>query len=244
MGLDLETLEIFLRVTAALVFGAAVGLERQWRSRMAGIRTNALVSAGAALFVVLGTMGAGTGPGADPTRVAAQVVSGIGFLGAGVILRDGLNIRGLNTAATLWCSAAVGSLAGFGFYWVAGFGAVAVIASNTGLRPLSRAVVRRRAPDEELNSVDQILNHYLLEVRTADKNEQRIRALVLQFANGPGLSIRSIESSTKKNSQIAFRAEIVMSASGESIAIERALKKISLDPKVTSVRWWDARVTD
>lgn len=245
MELSVGTVEIFVRIFAALLLGAAVGLERQWRSRMAGIRTNALVSGGSALFVVLGAVGAGDGPAADPTRVAAQVVSGIGFLGAGVILRDGFNIRGLNTAATLWCSAAIGSLAGFGLYWVAGFGALAIVASNTALRPLSRVVARRRVPEEdELNSTGQLLVHYLLEVRTTDKSEQRIRALVLQAATGPGLSLRSIETLAKKNSQIAFRAEVATSPATDSPALERALQQISLDPKVLSVRWWDAQVSD
>lgn len=244
MELTADTVELFLRVASALGLGAAIGLERQWRSRMAGIRTNALVSGGSALFVVLGAVGVGDNPIADPTRVAAQVVSGIGFLGAGVILRDGLNIRGLNTAATLWCSAAIGSLSGFGLYWMAAFGAAAIVASNTALRPVSRFVARRRAPeDNPVSATGQVLAHYLFEVRTTDKNEQRIRALVLQATNGPGLSLRSIETLTKKNSQIAFRAEVAADTA-EGPALERALQQISLDPKVLAVRWWDADEND
>jgi len=103
--------EIAFRLGTALLFGAIIGFERQWRQRMAGLRTNALVSVGAAGFVVFSmTVSADS----SPTRVAAQIVSGIGFLGAGVILREGINIRGLNTAATLWCSAMVGTFAGAG----------------------------------------------------------------------------------------------------------------------------------
>nr|WP_051845437.1 MgtC/SapB family protein [Streptomyces sp. NRRL S-813] len=127
-----------------MVLGAAIGLERQWRLRNAGIRTNALVSVGASLFVVMGAVGLGENSGADPTRVAAQVVSGIGFLGAGVILRDGVNIRGLTTAATLWCAAAIGSLAGAGMEVVALIGCGAIIATNTLLRPLVRIVDGRQ----------------------------------------------------------------------------------------------------
>src|SRR6202790_2319088 len=96
-------------LTAATLLGAAIGFERQWRQRMAGLRTNTLVALGAASFVVFASLFPGE---ASPTRVAAQVVSGIGFLGAGIIFREGLNVRGLNTAATLWCSSAVGLLAG------------------------------------------------------------------------------------------------------------------------------------
>jgi len=103
--------EIAIRLATALLVGVVIGVERQWRQRMAGLRTNALVSIGAAGFVVFSTTVSGDN---RPTRVAAQIVSGIGFLGAGVILREGINIRGLNTAATLWCSAMVGTFAGAG----------------------------------------------------------------------------------------------------------------------------------
>src|SRR5215510_10651013 len=102
-----------INLAAAVFFGSVIGLERQWRHRLAGLRTNTLVALGAATFVIF----AGLFPGeASPTRVAAQVVSGIGFLGAGMIFKEGLTVSGLNTAATLWCSAAVGVLCGAGFY--------------------------------------------------------------------------------------------------------------------------------
>ena len=138
----MHVFDMTLRIAESMGLGALIGFERQYRSRMAGLRTNALVAVGAALFVVLSAQGF-DGQGGDPTRVAAQVVSGIGFLGAGVILRDGLSVRGLNTAATLWCAAAVGSLAGAGMHVMAVAGAVAIIAVNVGLRELGRAVDRK-----------------------------------------------------------------------------------------------------
>jgi len=100
------------RLRLALILGALIGAERQWRQRMAGLRTNALVATGAAMFLMMGGLISGEG---RQGRVAAYVVSGIGFLGGGVILKDGLSIRGLNTAATLWCTAAVGALSGLGY---------------------------------------------------------------------------------------------------------------------------------
>ena len=142
----MHVFDMTLRIAESMGLGALIGFERQYRSRMAGLRTNALVAVGAALFVVLSAQGF-DGQGGDPTRVAAQVVSGIGFLGAGVILRDGLSVRGINTAATLWCAAAVGSLAGAGMHAMAAAGAVAIIAVNVGLRELGRAVDRK---DEEV----------------------------------------------------------------------------------------------
>ena len=106
------TIPFGLHLLSALFLGAIVGLERQWRQRMAGTRTNALVAAGAAAFVMCGFL-----LGGDPSargRIVSYVVSGVGFLGAGVIFKDGANVRGLNTAATIWCSAAIGALCGLG----------------------------------------------------------------------------------------------------------------------------------
>lgn len=106
----LTVADFALRLAVGVGCGAIIGLERQWRARMAGLRTNALVATGATLFVLYAV----ATEDSSPTRVASYVVSGIGFLGGGVILREGFNIRGLNTAATLWCSAAVGVLAASG----------------------------------------------------------------------------------------------------------------------------------
>jgi putative Mg2+ transporter-C (MgtC) family protein len=128
----------FPRLTLALILGACIGAERQWRQRAAGLRTNTLVCFGAAAFVDLGLTLA---PGA--TQVIAYVVSGVGFLGAGAIMKDGGNVRGLNTAATLWCSAAVGACAGAGEMLDAVFVTALLIAINSALRPLSRFIDRR-----------------------------------------------------------------------------------------------------
>lgn len=119
----------------------------------AGLRTNALVATGASAFVVLSALMPGD---SSPTRIAAQVVSGIGFLGAGVILREGLNVRGLNTAATLWCSAAVGTLAGSGFWLAAALTTAVVVLSNVALRPLGPLIARQLASGTELEVAYQL----------------------------------------------------------------------------------------
>src|ERR1700692_4983342 len=110
--IGISTIHFALRLSLAIGMGPMVGLEREWRQRMAGTRTNALVAAGAAAFVMCGFL-----LGDDPSargRIVSYVVSGVGFLGAGVIFKDGANVRGLNTAATIWCSAAMGALSGLG----------------------------------------------------------------------------------------------------------------------------------
>ncbi len=132
-------LDTLVSYTAAFVLGTLIGAERQYRQRTAGLRTNVLVAVGAAAFVDLGQRLAGN---SDAVRVISYVVSGIGFLGAGVIMKEGMNVRGLNTAATLWCSAAVGACAGSDMIAEATLLTVFVIAGNTLLRPLVNAINR------------------------------------------------------------------------------------------------------
>ncbi|MFJ8487721.1 MgtC/SapB family protein [Streptomyces sp. NPDC094038] len=145
---DLTTFDFAVRLAAGVGCGALIGIERQWRARMAGLRTNALVAAGATLFVLYSEA---VGDPGSPTRVASYVVSGTGFLGAGVILREGGGVRGLNTAATLWCSAAVGVLAASGRLGLCLIGTVVVIAVHLLLRPAGRLIDRvpQRDPDHE-----------------------------------------------------------------------------------------------
>ncbi|HEV3044538.1 MAG TPA: MgtC/SapB family protein [Roseiarcus sp.] len=134
-------------LAAAFVLGTLIGAERQYRQRSAGLRTNVLVAVGAASFVDLATRLTGAD---GAVRVVAYVVSGIGFLGAGAIMKEGLNVRGLNTAATLWCSAAVGACAGAGLIAEAVLLTAFVIAGNTLLRPIVNAI--NRIPLDEHSS--------------------------------------------------------------------------------------------
>src|SRR5215472_1883429 len=143
---DLQT--SILRLALALTLGAAIGFERQWNQKTAGLRTNALVSLGAAGFVAFGAM---SGIGAT-VPIVAQVVTGIGFLGAGVILREGVNVIGLNTAATLWCSAMVGTFAGCGYITKSAIAGAFVVGTNLVLRPLVRRVNRLATTTDETES--------------------------------------------------------------------------------------------
>jgi len=132
-------LDTVVSYLVAFVLGTLIGAERQYRQRTAGLRTNALVALGSAAFVDLGQR---LGGDVESIRIIAYVVSGIGFLGAGVIMKEGMNVRGLNTAATLWCSAAVGSIAGSDLIAEAALLAFMVILVNTVLRPLVDAINR------------------------------------------------------------------------------------------------------
>jgi putative Mg2+ transporter-C (MgtC) family protein len=142
-----DFLDTLVSLLTAFVLGTLIGAERQYRQRTAGLRTNVLVAVGAAAFVDL-AMHLAAEDGA--VRVIAYVVSGIGFLGAGVIMKQGMDVRGLNTAATLWASAAVGCCAGADMIAQAAALTVFVIAGNTLLRPLVNAI--NRIPLDEQTS--------------------------------------------------------------------------------------------
>src|SRR3954464_4602649 len=145
----LEAADVFLRIGAAAGCGALIGIERKSRNQLAGIRTHALVAAGAAVFTVAGAHGfpdLARGPNVDPMRVAAQIASGIGFIGAGAIIRDRGSVRGVTTAAALWTSAALGLAAGAGLWWVAAAGAAITLLVLVALRPLSTRLVPFATP--------------------------------------------------------------------------------------------------
>jgi putative Mg2+ transporter-C (MgtC) family protein len=147
-----EDLIMMLRVLTAFLLGGLVGWERERMQRPAGLRTHMLVAAGAACFTVASIYGfAGEGTNRDPARLAAQIVSGIGFLGAGVIFRTGGSARGLTTAASIWMVAALGVLAGQGLYWVASF---ATVLTWFALRVLKTAE-RFGGPDNERDADEE-----------------------------------------------------------------------------------------
>lgn len=224
------TLLIFAeRLGVALLAGACVGLERQWRQRLAGLRTSSLVAAGAALFVLAPGLVA-SAPG-DQARIAAQVVSGIGFLGAGVILRDGLNVRGLNTAATLWCTAGLGVLAGIGTPVAALIGAGAVVFVNLVLRPLARRI------DRLPNAAAESPVCYTLSLICYAEQEAHLRALLLHAVSASGLTLRRLQSAdTADPRRVEVRSEL-LSTGPQDGAVEQAVARLSLEPGVSAIRW-------
>ncbi|MEZ4956478.1 MAG: MgtC/SapB family protein [Saprospiraceae bacterium] len=132
-----------LRLAAAIVAGFIIGFERQWQYKTTGLRTHALVAVGAASYVLISVGLTGGGEG-DVTRIIGQVVVGVGFLGGGVIMRDGLNVQGLNSAASIWCSSAIGCLAGAGFFPELAVATLAVVLINLGFRPVDEFLANRK----------------------------------------------------------------------------------------------------
>jgi putative Mg2+ transporter-C (MgtC) family protein len=169
-------IDLSLRLIVAAALGLAVGFEREIHGHPAGLRTHMLVAVGSALFTVLSAyaFGAGTDPNIDPTRIAAQIVSGIGFLGAGAILKDGIVIRGLTTAASLWATAAVGMAAGAGEHIIAAVATGVVVVSLWPINALAERLHGTATPEvqvrltmehlEALGDVTGILVGHRLEI--------------------------------------------------------------------------------
>lgn len=223
---DLPLLVAAINMGFALFMGAIIGSERQIRGRMAGLRTNALVALGSAGFV---TFAALFPEDINPTRVAAQVVSGIGFLGAGIIFRDGFNIQGINTAATLWCSAAVGMMAGTGHLPYAAVLTGLIVFINLALRPLVRLVNSMTTAKPRRDRLFQV------KLRCLGVDEPEMRAHLVATLSGQNLYLHEIEVTTD-----ADVSEITARVHGEGSAehdIERAMGQIALETRVMRTEW-------
>jgi putative Mg2+ transporter-C (MgtC) family protein len=221
---DIATWEILVRLLAAAALGGAIGIERELHEREAGLRTHLLVSVGAAMFTLISAyawsdfeFSQADGVTFDPTRIAAQVVTGIGFLGAGAIIRQGLSVRGLTTAATLWIVAAIGMACGAGFYWAAVFGTVIALVSLGPLRIVSRRVFDR--PHRRQLAV---------ELRPG-----RATAPVLAALEGLGLAIESFSIAEHADGRsLSSVVELPHGARPEDVVLRLG----ELD-EVSSVRW-------
>jgi putative Mg2+ transporter-C (MgtC) family protein len=217
-------------LAAAFLFGSLIGAERQRRQRTAGLRTNALVCVGAAIFVLLGRLMSASND--SVLRVAAQVVSGIGFLGGGVIFREGLSVQGLNTAATLWCSGAVGTLCGAGYLVEAGMGVAAVLSANLFLRRIARKIEQPRATDGDT----QI--HYSFRVVCRSQDENYIRQLLLSSMVEPNLVLHALHTADVQpaTGNVEIRADLICQGRQEAL-LERTVTRLSLEPSVSAVSW-------
>ncbi|MBD0671338.1 MgtC/SapB family protein [Streptomyces sp. CBMA156] len=226
----LTTVDFLVRLATGVACGALIGVERQWRARMAGLRTNALVAAGATLFVLYSEA---VGDAASPTRVASYVVSGIGFLGGGVILRDGAGVRGLNTAATLWCSAAVGVLAASGKLEFAVLGTLAVLVVHLVLRPAGRLLDRAPQSGSDPDSTSRATVH----LECDRKAESHIRALLLQALAASGLAPTGLRARrTDQGDATSLRATVAITGQ-VAPALEQVVARLSLEPGVRDLHW-------
>ena len=216
-------------IGTAFVLGLVIGIERELRHHEAGLRTNALVALGAALFVSLARMVDHEG---SPTRVAGQVVSGIGFLAGGVIIRDGFSVRGLTTAATLWCTAAIGTLAGSGFLIAASIGTATVVILHLTLRPMSAW----------LNSQAKLYTHaeagYQLRVVCGAGMEPSIREKILEAIHGrSGMTLLGLHGQPGPQAGERVVVAEVHAPAPDDPFIERIASSLLIAAGVSSAGW-------
>jgi putative Mg2+ transporter-C (MgtC) family protein len=222
---ELHFSEVLLRVILAGVFGGAIGAEREIREREAGLRTHMLVSIGAALFTLVSAYGFSdfrfsnaSGITYDPTRIAAQVVTGIGFLGAGAIIRQGLSVRGLTTAASLWVVAAIGIATGAGYYSGALITTVVVLVSLWPLRIIAFRLFERVRPGELRLEV---------ELRPTEAP-----SILLDPLEKRGIAVRSFEVEEAHD-----RRRVVLELRGSGVRPEQVTSELMRLEPVLGVRW-------
>jgi putative Mg2+ transporter-C (MgtC) family protein len=220
-------LQTCLILGVAFFCGGLIGLERQIRQRNAGLRTMVLVSTGAAAFVDLGGRMMGQ---AGEAQIVAYVVTGIGFLGAGVIMKEGAQVRGLNTAATLWASAAVGCFAGGGLFAEAGAVTVVVLAGNTLLRPIVNYINRRPVDAEFTEAL------YQVHVTCDPANVVDVRDLLateLEKANYP---VSSVATLSESEDQVELAATLIPTTA-EADELDAVCTALEANPDVIDATW-------
>ena len=223
---DIEFLNTLVSLLVALLLGTIIGAERQYRQRTAGLRTNALVALGAAAFVDLAMQLAGND---GATRVLAYIASGVGFLGAGVIMKDGANVRGLNTAATIWCSAVTGAYAGADHPLGALAMCAFVLIGNTFLRPLVNYI--ERAP------IDESATELTIEVRvcTTEARRNDVRETLLEGLEAAACPLRDIREIYRDN-----EVELVATLATTSARVQdldRLTTVLAQTPGVVHATW-------
>ncbi|MFL5959285.1 MAG: MgtC/SapB family protein [Gaiellaceae bacterium] len=213
--------EVLLRLFVAAALGGAIGLERELRERQAGLRTHLVVCVGSALFTLVSAYGFNSFDGnVDPTRIAAQIVSGIGFLGAGAIIRQGLSVRGLTTAATLWLVAAIGMAAGAGYWEGALIATLGALLTLGPLRVFSFRILSRYRP---------VHDRLLVEIPAGGSPAPIIDAIERQGARVVSLDVAQ----EGDRRSVAVDIELV---AGEAPAVVAGVAEID---GVLEVRWTD-----
>jgi putative Mg2+ transporter-C (MgtC) family protein len=233
-SLNIQSLEdTLISLTTAFLLGSLIGIERQYRQRTAGLRTNVLVSIGAAAFVDMANRLTGHD---GAVHVIAYVISGIGFLGAGVIMKGDAGVRGLNTAATLWGAAAVGACAGADLIAEATLVALFVLAGNTLLRPLVNAI-NRQPIDDEMSEVTYTV--CVIGDRAAQKQMIDHLEVTLEKADYP---LGNVEVRAFAQDEVQLFGTLV-ATSAESEVLDQAVDEISKNSHVSQA-FWSTSTTD
>ena len=219
-------LDFTIRIICAVIFGFLIGLERQLTGHPTGIRINILISIGACLFVLFSQLMEVE----DTTRIAAQVVTGIGFLCSGIIFKEGLNVRGLNTAATMWCTAAIGVITSSGLILYAAVSVAVLIGSNIIFRFISERIKPLARFGEEENT-------YVLSVTCFEEDEFSIRSAIISNLSKDKLLLTNLESADEIGNKVEIEATILINGRRKDEHIEKLTKQIALEKGVTKSGW-------
>jgi putative Mg2+ transporter-C (MgtC) family protein len=216
-----------VRLTIATLLGLVIGFERQWRQRSAGLHTAVLVAAGAAIFASLPEL-VGI---SDALRVAGQIITGVGFLAGGVIVREGMNVRGLITAATLWATAAVGTLAGIGLEWQAALSACFITLTNLICWPLAEAIalIPRSAGE-------QLVTLYTMHITCSTQARSATRDAILAQISKTSLTLQSMTSGAADNGTLLLTVTFTKPG-GDDGAAARIDELVTAVSGVSDVRW-------
>ena len=214
-------LDFLIRIIVCFLLSIVIGIERQYRHKMVGLRTNVLVSLGAFMFnwVTFASLDS------DSTRIAAQVVSGIGFLGAGIIMKDGNKVKGLNTAATLWCVAAIGVMTSSGLLLEASIGTIMVLASNIILRFISIAIMNKVKNNQRETCI--------LNVNCDKENEDYVRGILLRFIEYNSLNLLSLNKIIKDNT-VELKLSIITSRIS---LVETFINRMASEVSINAIAW-------
>lgn len=228
VNIDITSLlDTFVSLATAFFLGGLIGFERQYRQRTAGLRTNVLVAVGAAVFVDMANRLDGH---AGAVHVAAYVVSGIGFLGAGAIMREEGNVRGLNTAATLWGSAAVGAAAGADLIAEAFIATLFVLAANTMLRPVVNAINRKPMDHDLVEATNSI---HLVASRTHQKEVMGQLEEVLERNHHP---VRDLN--IKRFGEDEVSIEVILAATSvDEAELDQMVSRLTVLEGVSQAFW-------
>ena len=228
-----EILEIIARLAMSTVFGMLVGIERQWHHKNAGIKTNTLVSVGATAFALISARG--FGPTNNPAAIAAGVVTGIGFIGAGVIMRRGGSVQGINTAATLWAAGSMGLAIGAGYYKLAPVLLLTILVIQVALRPVATAINKR-------SGLITPLVIYNVQVSFNAEAAEAVHSSWSAFAGKAGVLIMTVSESKTDGAETVLEASFGLSdlRAGEMTALGQSFAAILGVSKAT----WSQTTTE
>lgn len=225
---QVDTLPEFVaRILAAIIFGICIGLERQLKGHPAGVQTSGLVCTGSCLFALVSFMV----DTPEPTRIAAGIVSGIGFLCSGIIFKNGSNVKGINTAATIWCTASIGVIAAAGYILFGAVATVLVILVNLVFKPIDSRV----RPLKSLQAKTE--EYYSLKVICEVDKEIAVRRVILDLVKECNLTIMNLESGDLIGSKVEIHATLLSPERASADTPEKIVSRICVKEGVYSAGW-------